>query len=210
MIGQGVQKRRNMAYKSTSALLLDRDGVINVDRGYVHRIEDFEFIPGIFELTRFVVQQLGWPVIVITNQAGIARGFYDEAAYLRLTQWMCECFSARHAPIARVYHCPYHPEHGVGPYRLAHDWRKPLPGMIMQAQIDFDLDLSKSVLIGDKISDIAAGAAAGVKLRIRIDPLATPPGAGDPPHQVVRNLEDALFLLQSECAVHCSGKDGVA
>ena len=198
-----------MADRSTRALFLDRDGVINVDRGYVHRIEDFEFVPGIFELTRFVVQQLGWPVIVITNQAGIARGLYDEAAYLRLTQWMCECFSARQAPISRVYHCPYHPE-GVGPYHLAHDWRKPMPGMILQAQIDFDLDLPNSALIGDKISDIEAGAAAGIKLRIKIDSLASLPCASDPPHQVVRNLEDALFLLQRECAVHCSGKDGIA
>jgi D-glycero-D-manno-heptose 1,7-bisphosphate phosphatase len=156
------------------------------------------------------VQQLGWLVIVITNQAGIARGLYDEAAYLRLTQWMCECFSARNAPIARVYHCPYHPELGVGPYRLAHDWRKPLPGMILQAQIDFDLDLPNSALIGDRLSDIEAGAAAGIKLRIRIDPLAPQPSASDPPHQVVRNLEEALFLLQRECAVHCSGKDDVA
>src|ERR1700704_1832592 len=114
-----------MAHTSTGALFLDRGGVIKVDRGYVHRIEDFEFIPGIFELTRFAVQQLCWPVIVITNQAGIARGIYDEASYLRLTRWMCECFRARQAPISRVYHCPYHPEHGVGRYRRAHDWRKP-------------------------------------------------------------------------------------
>jgi D-glycero-D-manno-heptose 1,7-bisphosphate phosphatase len=199
-----------MAHNSMSALFLDRDGVINVDRGYVHRIEDFEFIPGIFELTRFAVQQLGWLVIVITNQAGIARGIYDEATYLRLTQWMCECFSARHAPISKVYHCPYHPEHGVGHYRRTHDWRKPLPGMILQAQIDFDLDLSRSVLIGDKISDIEAGAAAGIKMCVRIDPHATPPSATDLPHQVVCNLEDALSLFQRQYAVHCAGKDGVA
>jgi D-glycero-D-manno-heptose 1,7-bisphosphate phosphatase len=199
-----------MADRLTRALFLDRDGVINVDRGYVHRIEDFEFVPCIFELTRFVVQELGWPVFVITNQAGIARGIYDEASYLRLTQWMCECFSAQHAPISRVYHCPYHPEHGVGRYRQAHDWRKPMPGMILQAQIDFGLDLPNSVLIGDKISDIEAGAAAGIKLCIRIDPLASLPGASDPPHQVVRNLADAMFLLQQECTVPFSGKGDVA
>jgi len=85
-----------------------------------------------------------------------------------------------------------------------------MPGMILQAQIDFDLDLPNSALIGDKISDIEAGAAAGIKLRIKIDSLASLPCASDPPHQVVRNLEDALFLLQRECAVHCSGKDGIA
>jgi D-glycero-D-manno-heptose 1,7-bisphosphate phosphatase len=100
-----------MADRSTRAVFLDRDGVINVERGYVHRIEEFEFVPGIVELTRFVVRELGWPVIVITNQAGIAHGLYDEPAYLKLTQWMCECFDARQAPISRVYHRPYHPDH---------------------------------------------------------------------------------------------------
>jgi D-glycero-D-manno-heptose 1,7-bisphosphate phosphatase len=193
-----------MADKSTRALFLDRDGVINIDRGYVHRTEDFEFVPGIFELTRFVVQKLGWLVIVITNQAGIARGLYDEASYLRLTQWMCECFSARHAPIARVYHCPYDPEHGVGSYRLAHHWRKPLPGMILQAQIDFDLDLPNSTLIGDKISDIEAGAAAGIRLLMRINPLASLLSANAPPHEVVRDLEGALLRLQRAYAVQGS------
>ena len=84
-----------------------------------------------------------------------------------------------------------------------------MPGMILQAQIDFDLDLSQSVLIDHKISDIEAGAAAGIKLRIRVDPVASLPDASGPPHHVVRNLEEAFFLLQSECAVHCSGKDGV-
>jgi histidinol phosphatase-like enzyme len=85
-----------------------------------------------------------------------------------------------------------------------------MPGMILQAKIDFDLDLPNSALIGDTISDIKAGAAAGIKLCIRIDPLAPQPSTSDPPHQVVRNLEEALFLLKRECADHCSGKDDVA
>src|SRR5262245_21532939 len=110
------------ASSSRRALFLDRDGVINVDHGYVHRIQQFEFIPGIFELARFFVCELQWPVIVVTNQAGIARGYYDEDTYQSLTRWMCDRFSAERAPLTRVYHCPYHPEFGVGEYRLDHPW----------------------------------------------------------------------------------------
>ncbi len=143
--------------------------MINVDKGYVGRVEDFEFLPGIFELARFAVHELGWPLVVVSNQSGIGRGYFDEAAYQRLTDWMCERFRAEQAPIARVYHCPYHPTHGIGAYRVDHDWRKPKPGMILQAAADLNLDLSRSVLIGDKFDDIEAAAAAGVPLRIRID-----------------------------------------
>jgi D-glycero-D-manno-heptose 1,7-bisphosphate phosphatase len=177
------------------ALFLDRDGVINVDRDYVHRIEDFEFIPGIFELARFAVHDLRWHVIVITNQSGIARGYFDEAAFQTLTHWMCGRFAAERAPIARVYHCPYHPTEGIGRYRRDHPWRKPKPGMILQAADDFALDLSASAIVGDGRRDMEAAAAAGVALRIRIDP-----GVGstaDPDHLTARNLDGALALLRA-------------
>ena len=146
-----------------SALFLDRDGVINVDHGYVHRSDQFEFIPGIFDLARFAVNELRWRIVVITNQSGIGRGYYDEAAYQQLTRWMCERFEAENAKITRVYHCPYHPEHGIGEYRLDHPWRKPKPGMIMQAASDLDIDLARSAIIGDTLADIAAGAEAGYR-----------------------------------------------
>ena len=100
-----------------SALFLDRDGVINVDRGYVHRADQFEFVPGIFELARFWTHELRRQIVVVTNQSGIGRGCFDEKAYEDLTRWMCDRFAAEQATIARVYHCPYHPVHGVGPYR---------------------------------------------------------------------------------------------
>jgi D-glycero-D-manno-heptose 1,7-bisphosphate phosphatase len=181
-----------------SALFLDRDGVINVDHGYVHRSDQFEFIPGIFDLARFAVNELRWRIVVITNQSGIGRGYYDEAAYQQLTRWMCERFEAENAKITHVYHCPYHPEHGIGEYRLAHPWRKPKPGMIMQAASDLDIDLARSAIIGDTLADIAAGAEAGIGLRIRV-------GSGDvggdaPPHDVVASLADALALLRSRLA----------
>lgn len=186
---------------ATSALFLDRDGVINADRGYVHRIDEFEFIPGIFELARFAVQELRWPIVVITNQAGIGRGLFDEASYRALTDWMSERFRLEGAPLARVYHCPFHPVLGVGAYRCDHDWRKPKPGMILQAAADFDLDLSRSVLIGDQISDIEAAAAAGIPLRIRVDPASTP--SAGVLHWVVYDLAEALTLLRKECGTWC-------
>jgi D-glycero-D-manno-heptose 1,7-bisphosphate phosphatase len=184
-----------------NAVFLDRDGVINIDHGYVHCISQFEFVPGIFELTRFIVDDLGWPVIVATNQSGIGRGYFDEDAHFALTQWMCDRFRAQGATIAKVYHCPFHPEFGLGSYRVDHGWRKPKPGMFLQAARDFDLDLSGCVAIGDRITDTQAAAAAGIERRIMLDRNGTPAGLQAPPHRVVRNLEEALSVLRSEYPV---------
>jgi D-glycero-D-manno-heptose 1,7-bisphosphate phosphatase len=181
--------------KPRPALFLDRDGIINVDHGYVHRREQFEFIPGIFELARYTANELRWPIVVVTNQAGIGRGLFDEADFQTLTRWMCERFAAEGSPIARVYHCPYHPEHGIGPYRQDHPWRKPRPGMILQAAADLGLDLLRSAIIGDAMSDIEAGAAAGVALRIRMGASVAPPNP--PNHHVVADLTEALDLLRT-------------
>src|SRR5215471_3966518 len=177
------------------ALFLDRDGVINVDHGYVHRVDRFEFVPGIFDLVRFWTNDLQQPVVVATNQSGIGRGYFDERAYADLTDWMRERFAAERAPIARVYHCPYHPQHGVGEYRRDHPWRKPNPGMFLQAASDLDLDLAQSAILGDKINDIEAGEAAGIGLRILVASCGTKKGAGAPSHEVVPDLGEALALL---------------
>jgi D-glycero-D-manno-heptose 1,7-bisphosphate phosphatase len=176
------------------ALFLDRDGIINVDHGYVHRREQFEFVPGIFALARHAAE-VGWPVVVVTNQAGIGRGLFNEAAFADLTHWMCARFAAERAPIARVYHCPYHPEFGLGAYRLDHPWRKPRPGMILQAAADLGLDLPASALVGDKPSDIVAAAAAGVGLRILVGTVDA--GDGVPTFQKVANLTEALAALRA-------------
>jgi D-glycero-D-manno-heptose 1,7-bisphosphate phosphatase len=149
------------------ALFLDRDGVINIDCGYVHRRKDFVFRDGIFDLTK-AAQALGYLLLIVTNQAGIARGYYTEADFLNLTHWMVAEFSRRHVCIRKVYYCPYHPVHGRGKYRYDSPDRKPGPGMLFRARSDFNLDLSSSVLIGDKVSDIQAGVAAGVGTRIWI------------------------------------------
>ena len=144
------------------ALFLDRDGVINVDRHYVYRVEDFEFVPGIFDLCATAID-LGYLLVVVTNQAGIGRGLYTQADFERLTDWMIETFRSRGLEIARVYHCPYHPTAGVGAYRRESFDRKPNPGMLLRARDDLDLDLASSIFIGDNNSDMLAGAAAGVE-----------------------------------------------
>jgi D-glycero-D-manno-heptose 1,7-bisphosphate phosphatase len=151
------------------ALFLDRDGVINVEKNYVHRIEDFEFMPGIFELCQ-QAQGLDYRLVVITNQAGIARGYYSEDDYQRLTEWMLGEFRAHGITIDRVYHCPYHPTAGVGEYRRESFHRKPNPGMILDARDALGLGLSRSVLVGDKDSDIEAGRAAGVRYNLKLVP----------------------------------------
>lgn len=146
---------------SARALFLDRDGVINVDHGYVHRIADFEFLPGIFDLVR-EANRLDYRVVVATNQAGIGRGYFTTADFERLTNWMCARFLQEGAPVAAVYSCPYH-EDGIGEYRIGgHPDRKPNPGMLLRAASDLDLCLARSLLVGDKESDIGAAHSAGL------------------------------------------------
>jgi D-glycero-D-manno-heptose 1,7-bisphosphate phosphatase len=183
-----------------SALFLDRDGVINVDYGYVHTMDRFEFLPGIFELARFWTQDVQRPIVVVTNQAGIGRGYFTEGDYQNLTRWMCDRFAAEGAAIQRVYHCPYHPTDGVGAYRADHPWRKPNPGMFLQAAADLDLDLGSCIIIGDKMSDICAAAAAGVDLRVLIGVQQSFVGGDVPSHRAVIDLAAALVLLREHTA----------
>jgi D-glycero-D-manno-heptose 1,7-bisphosphate phosphatase len=143
------------------ALFLDRDGVINVDHGYVCTPERTEFIDGIFELCR-AAKQARHLLVVITNQAGIGRGYYSEQQFLDYMNWMRTVFQQHGAPLDAVYHCPHHPTDGVGDYRRECDCRKPAPGMILHAQWELGLDLARSTLVGDKTSDMAAGRVAGV------------------------------------------------
>ncbi|MBD3801170.1 MAG: D-glycero-beta-D-manno-heptose 1,7-bisphosphate 7-phosphatase [Campylobacterales bacterium] len=141
----------------TPALFLDRDGVINVDTDYLYRIEDFEFIDGIFELCT-AYQARGFLIVVVTNQSGIARGRYSEADFDRLTAWMVEEFSKRGVKIAGIYSCPHHPE-----VTGACSCRKPEPGMLLQAAEELGIDLTRSVMVGDKERDIVAAHRAGVR-----------------------------------------------
>jgi len=144
------------------ALFLDRDGVINIDHGYVHRPDGFIFIEGVFDLCR-KARDLGYLIVVVTNQAGIGRGYYTEQAFHDLTAWMKQRFAEAGIDIAAVYFCPHHNEHGVGDYRRECRRRKPNPGMLLDAARDLAIDLSQSILLGDKESDIEAGRRAGLK-----------------------------------------------
>lgn len=141
---------------------MDRDGVINVDCGYVYRIEDFKFVDGIFDLCRAFLKS-GYQIFVITNQSGIARGYYTKKDYDKLTNWMLYEFHKRQINITEVYACPYHPEGVVTEYAKESPDRKPYPGMILKAAKKYDIDLEQSVLIGDRDSDIEAGKAAGIR-----------------------------------------------
>jgi D-glycero-D-manno-heptose 1,7-bisphosphate phosphatase len=143
------------------ALFLDRDGVINHDAGYTSNAKDFKFIDGIFDLCR-AAKQSGYLLIVITNQAGIGRGYYSEQEFFTLSEWMCQRFVEEDAAITDIFFCPYHPEHGVGPYKKDSFNRKPNPGMLLQAAEKYRIDLGHSIMIGDKDSDMQAAKNAGV------------------------------------------------
>ena len=149
------------------ALFLDRDGVINVEKHYLHKIEDFEFMPGIVEVMR-QYQQAGYALVVVTNQSGIGRGYYTEEDFWKLTEWMKQTLAEQDVLIAGVYFSPYHPEKGMGEYRRESDCRKPGPGMLLQAAEELDIDLAGSVMLGDKESDVEAGRRAGVVQTIRL------------------------------------------
>lgn len=146
------------------ALFLDRDGIINHDDGYTSRAEDFKFIEGIFDLCR-AAKQSDYLLIVVTNQAGIGRGYYSAPDFLALTAWMCGRFEAEGAPITEVFFCPDHPEHGIGPYRKDSFDRKPNPGMLLRAAERHRISLQDSIMIGDKESDMQAAKRAGVGIR---------------------------------------------
>ena len=138
-------------------LFLDRDGVINIEKNYLHKKEDFEFIDGIFELCQFY-QDKGYLIVVVTNQSGIARGYYSESDFAKLSSWMIDAFSSKGIKISHVYHCPHHPD-----ISGECECRKPHPGMLLKAAKEFNIDLSKSLLVGDSERDVVAAHRAGVQ-----------------------------------------------
>jgi D-glycero-D-manno-heptose 1,7-bisphosphate phosphatase len=175
------------------AAFLDRDGVVNVDHGYVSRRADFDFVPGVLEGARRL-RELGCTLVVVTNQSGIGRGLYTEQDFLALTTWMRGVFEAAGAPLAGVYYCPHYPD-GIEPYGVRCDCRKPAPGMLLDAARDLDLDLPSSVMFGDRASDLEAARAAGVPYRVLLAtdgsgaPVEVEPGLAT--HRAAR-LDEAL------------------
>lgn len=138
------------------ALFLDRDGVINIDKRHLYLKEEFVFTPGIFDLCKKYLEA-GYIILVITNQAGIAKGLFTKEDFLKLTDWMIGQFLNNGVIISKVYYCPHHPD-----ITGFCECRKPNPGMILQAIKEFNLDISECVLIGDMESDIEAGRNAGI------------------------------------------------
>jgi len=130
-------------------VFLDRDGVINLDSGYVGKIKEFEFLPGVFSALK-KIQDAGYRIIIITNQSGIARGFYSKKDFLELTKWMMDEFKKKRITIDQVYFCPHSPKDRC-------KCRKPLPNMLRRAIKDFNLEEGRSWIIGDKMSDMEMG-----------------------------------------------------
>jgi len=186
------------------AFFLDRDGVINEDRHYVHRKEDFFFMPGIFSLMQ-KARTAGYLLIVITNQAGIARGYYSEKDFEELTSWMKAEFFKRNISLDAVYYSPYHPTEGIGAYRRQSMCRKPAPGMLLQAKQEFDLDMSRSVILGDKGSDIEAGKRAKVGLNILIRHYEKPQG-DEKADRVIQHLSEAEAFFPMDYASDIKNK----
>lgn len=149
------------------AVFLDRDGTLNIDYGYVHRITDFQFIDGVGKALK-QLQDKGYLLVLVTNQSGIARGYFSEAQFHRLTEWMDWSLDEDYGVVLDgIYYCPHHPE-GQGEYREECDCRKPKAGMFIQAMSDLNIDPAQSYMVGDKLEDLLAAEAAGVKTKVLV------------------------------------------
>lgn len=176
------------------AAFLDRDGVINIDTHYLHRWEDFQYVPGTVEAMR-QLHAAGYRLVVVTNQSGIARGYYTDADFQQLTTQMCADLAAQGCPITAVYHCPHLPNASVLELRQDCDCRKPGPGMIVRACAEWQLDPASSVMVGDKTSDIEAARAAGVGRAFLVT-------SGHALDATERQLADGVFDDLAQCVAH--------
>jgi len=153
--------------KSLPAIFLDRDGTINADHGYVHEIDQFEFIDGVIDAMR-ELKEMGFALVVVTNQSGIARGKFSEAQFETLTEWMDWSLADRGVDLDGIYYCPHHPEAAVEEFRQQCDCRKPEPGMLISARDFLHIDMAASYMIGDKLEDMQAAQAAGVGTKVLV------------------------------------------
>ena len=160
-------------------IFLDRDGVINKEVNYLHKIDDFEFIDGIFK-TCLYFQNLGYRIIIITNQSGISRGYYSESDYHLVTQWMLSQFAKNNINILDIFHCPHGPNSSC-------ECRKPMPGMFLNAKTKHNIDMEKSWMIGDKEVDVTAANASGIHNTILVR-------SG---HRIDESKSKASFFLDS-------------
>ena len=144
------------------ALFLDRDGTINVEKSYLHRKDEFHFVDGICDAIKRY-QDNGYLIIVITNQSGIARGYYSEEDVENLHNYIDQCFACYGITVNKWYYCPHHPVYGLKHYKCECDCRKPKTGMIKKAIEDFEIDVSQSLLVGDSITDIECGQKMNIQ-----------------------------------------------
>ena len=144
------------------AVFLDRDGTINVDYHFVHRVEDFEYVPGALEGLRFL-QNLGYVPVIVTNQSGIARGFFREKDFEELTKWMVQDLKKQGIAISGVYYCPHLPEGKVKKYRKSCDCRKPRTALFWKAASELKIDMDHSIAVGDTLRDLSICQECGVK-----------------------------------------------
>ena len=179
------------------AVFLDRDGTINIEKDYLYQVNDFEFIPGVPEAIR-LLNQAGIMVVVVTNQSGVARGYYTEDDVLNLHRHIAKELERDSAHVDAWLYCPHHPD-GRGSYALPCNCRKPLPGMLQEAAARYDIDLENSVIIGDKLADVKAGMAAGCHtILVRTGYGATEERYASP-HTIISDdlLSAVKYLLQS-------------
>ena len=149
------------------AIFLDRDGTINVDHGYVFESDNFEFIDGVIDAMR-ELKNMGYALVLVTNQSGIARGMFTEDQFMHLTEWMDWSLADRDVDLDGIYFCPHHPQAAVEALRQVCDCRKPEPGMLLTAERDLNIDMASSYMVGDKIEDMLAAKAAGVGKKVLV------------------------------------------
>jgi D-glycero-D-manno-heptose 1,7-bisphosphate phosphatase len=178
------------------AVFLDRDGTINVDKGFVHRKEDFTFVDGAASAIG-MLNRHEYKVVVVTNQSGVSRGIYTEEDVRKLHVYVNDELRKHGAHIDRFYFCPHHPEAPLKEYQCDCDCRKPKPGMVLQAIKDLDLDISTSYIVGDREWDISAGKRAGLtSILIRTDDSTFDNTICDEkPDMVVKSLHDAVQYI---------------
>ena len=184
----GIEKRKNRA------VLIDRDGTINIDVEYIHRIEDLRFEEEAIEGLRLLQGFPGYKLIIVTGQSGIGRGYYTEQDYHNFMEEMYRQFKLNGIVIDGEYFCPHHPEKGKGIYKVDCECRKPKIGMFLKAARDFKINLSKSWMIGDGKIDIAAGKNANVKT-IKIGS-RMPKSLKLEPNYYAKNLSEAVEIIQ--------------
>lgn len=144
----------------SAGVFLDRDGTVIEEKHYLSRPEDVVLLPTAAE-TIARLNSLAIPVVVVTNQAGIARGYFPESRLVEIHARLDELLACEGATINRYDYCPHHPIEGLGHYRIDCDCRKPKPGMLSRAALPLKIDLSQSLMVGDRLGDLQAGANAG-------------------------------------------------